>query len=150
MAIQTINFGNFEPDLPDIFTQGTSMAKNDIPHQNWYLPFKSISTDTDALTAFCRGAVAYSDGEGNTEVFAGDETKLYRLAGTTFSSVGGSTYSSGDESYWEFAKFGQQVIATNFDNNIQVRGFGASGSFADLGGSPPKAKTLFIFFVFFQ
>ena len=62
MAIQTINFGNFEPDLPDIFTQGTSMAKNVIPHQNCYLPFKSISTDTDALTAFCRGAVAYSDG----------------------------------------------------------------------------------------
>ena len=144
MAIQTINFGNFEPDLPDIFTQGTSMALNVIPHQNCYLPFKSISTDTDALTAFCRGAVAYSDGEGNTEVFAGDETKLYRLSGTTFSSVGGSTYSSGDESYWEFAKFGQQVIATNFDNNIQVRGFGASGSFADLGGSPPKAKTLCI------
>ena len=141
MPIETINFGNFEPDLPDIVIPGTSIAKNCVPHQNSYLPFNSISTDTNALTAYCRGAVAYSDQNGFTESYCGDETKLYRLATTTWASVGGSTYSCADESFWEFEKFGEQVIATNFDNNIQLRSFGASGgSFADLGGSPPKAK----------
>ena len=144
MTIQTINFGNFEPDLPDLFIPGTSIAKNCVPHQNSYLPFKAISTDSTALTAYARGAVSFSDKTAVTEMFCGDETKLYRLvnsSGTlTWTSVGGSTYACGDESYWEFIKWGEKVIATNFDNNIQIRDFGASGTFGDLGGSPPKAK----------
>ena len=106
MTIQTINFGNFEPDLPDLFIPGTSIAKNCVPHQNSYLPFNNISTDTNALTAYARGAQSFSDAEGNTEVFCGDKTKLYRLSGSTWSSVGGSTYACGDESYWEFIKWG--------------------------------------------
>ena len=140
MTMQSINFGNFEPDLPDIVTPGTSIAKNCLPHQNSYLQWLAIATDSNALDAYCRGAVSFSDSAGNSEMFAGNESKLYRLATATWTSVGGATYDCEDESYWRFAKWGEKVIATNFDDEIQIRNFGASGTFGNLGGSPPKAR----------
>ena len=91
MTMQSINFGNFEPDLPDIVTPGTSIAKNCLPHQNSYLQWLAIATDSNALDAYCRGAVSFSDSAGNSEMFAGNESKLYRLATATWTSAGGAT-----------------------------------------------------------
>jgi len=145
MATQTYTFGDFRPDLPDIGTQGVTLAKNVVPHLNSYLPFKGMSIDSTALTAYARGGVSLSDKDGNTEMYCGDATKLYRLvnsSGTlTWTSVGSSTYATGDENYWQFIKWGEKVIATNRDNNIQIANFGG-GTFGDLGGSPPKAKQI--------
>ena len=41
MATQTYTFGDFRPDLPDIGTQGVTLAKNVVPHLNSYLPLKA-------------------------------------------------------------------------------------------------------------
>lgn len=136
MPVATYTFGDFRPDLPDIGTKGVTLAKNVVPNESSYLPFKGIAIDTTALTAYARGAVALSDKNGNTEMYCGDETKLYRLVNSggvlTWTSVGGSTYATSDENYWQFIKWGEKVIATNRDNNIQIATFGG-GTFGDLG-----------------
>lgn len=135
-----IPFGEWLPDLPDLANPGATEAKNVIPHMGSYLPFRSLVVTSSALTAACQGAVAMSDKDGNTEAFAGDQTKLYRLAGQTWADKSGTTYATAATGFWRFVKWGEKVIATNGAQPVQIKDFGASGNFADLSGSPPKAK----------
>ena len=136
MTLQTISFGEWTPDLADIGNPGLTLAQNVVTHRGGYMPFKSISEDTTALSAYARGAFSASDFEGNSEVYAGDETKLYRLGGTgTWADVSGSTFSTDAENSWTFLKWGEKVIASN-DETTQIRSFGGSGNFAALSGAP--------------
>lgn len=135
-----IPFGEWLPDLPDFNNPGSTVAKNVIPHEGSYLPFLDLATTSDALTAYCRGAVAFADDDGNSEIFAGDQTKLYRLASEVWADKSGTAYTTATGYYWKFIKWGEKVIATNGSDPIQIKDFGAAGNFAALGGSPPKAR----------
>lgn len=142
MINQTLPWAEWTPDLPDI-ASGTTLAKNVITHQGSYREFNDLSVTSSALTKYCRGAAFYEDKDGNLEAFAGDETQLYRLAAASWDEkTPASPYACGTSDYFEFVKFGEAVIATNFADNVQYRAFGAAGDFADLGGSPPKAKCI--------
>jgi hypothetical protein len=135
-----IPFGEYAPDLPALGNTGAPTAKNVIPHAKGYKKFPRLSNYSSALTAYCRGAFSAMDTIGDVSSYTGDATKLYRLVGTTMtdsSKVGG--YSCAADSYWEFAKYDNQAVATNFDDTMQVITLGGS-QFADLGGSPPKAR----------
>lgn len=141
MINQTLPFAEWTPDLPDI-ASGTTEALNVIPHEGSYLPMPSLSPISSALTAYCRGAVSYTDLDGNVESYAGDETKLYRLAVATWADKSNGTYTTGTKNFWRFIQFGERVIATNLTDAIQTKAFGAGTSFAALGGSPPKAYAI--------
>lgn len=137
-----IPFGEYAPDNPALGNEGATVAKNVIPAIKGYKKFASLSNYSSALTAYCRGAFAAMDTDGNVHSYAGDATKLYRLVSTTFtdsSKTGG--YSSATDSYWEFTKYNNTCIATNFDDAIQVITLGGT-TFADLGGTPPRARHL--------
>src|SRR5690606_6638888 len=78
-------------------------------------------------------------------VFAGTAEKLYRLntaggAWEDVSKAGDYSTSTDPLDVWSFASFGERVIATNFTDPVQSFVMGSSTDFADLGGSPPKAK----------
>lgn len=134
-----LKFGEYLPDLPAFENPGATVANNVIPSTAGYRPLPTQSTvSTDAITARCRGAISAVDKSGTVYSYVGDATKLYvytSAAHTDKSKVGG--YSN--TVFWEFAKWGEKIIATNGGNTPQIITMGGA-AFADLGGSPPKAK----------
>ncbi len=139
-----IPFAEWLPDRPVYANPGATEAKNVLPGLNYYKPLRDLSPVTDALAAYCRGASAAADADGNVSVFAGDETALYTLvsgAWTDISLAGG--YNANDGQGWEFAKFGETMIATTFSDPVQFIDLGGS-NFADLITSTLKPRAAHI------
>ena len=116
-----IQVKDWVPDASDLANPGSIEIKNAVPGLNSYKPFGQLVTVTDALDARPRGAIEEKDSAGNTFQYAGDTTKLYELNGTTWGDVSvGGGYATGDGERWEFARWNEQVIATNFTDDPQV------------------------------
>jgi hypothetical protein len=132
MAI--IKFGEWLPDLPSLENPGALIAKNVIPRSTSYGPLSNITAYTDAITARCQGAISVRDFTGNVNWFAGDAAKLYRLnSGTAWSDVSKAAgYNTQDIERWRFAQFGERIIATNYNDNVQSFVLGVSTDFDDL------------------
>lgn len=135
-------YGDFLPDQMDFGNPGTSYVNNCIPFADGYKPFAGPSTFSNALTGRCQGAFVCNDKDGNTYNFAGDQTKLYSLSSATYSDVSrltGGAYSTGLDERWEFVKFGEKVIGTNFADVPQAITL-AAANFAALDATAPKAR----------
>lgn len=70
------------PDASDLGNPGSIEIFNAIPKPNSYGPFPQLVSVSDALPAYPRGAIEAKDDDGTVFQFAGDETGLYRLAGS--------------------------------------------------------------------
>ena len=142
MAAPFIPFAEYRPDLSPINGQFASVASGVVPRgPDSYGPLASLATFSGALSARCQGAFAGRDKDGSVANFAGDGTKLYKLNGSAWddvSKVGGYTINS-DEN-WRFLIFGQVIVAVSIDAVTQAWTLGSSSAFADLAGSPPKAR----------
>jgi hypothetical protein len=137
-----IKFGGFEPDQPASVEDIVS-GQNVYPRTaGTYGPVSAFSNNYSALGARCQGAFYSVDSTGNTALWAGTASVLYKLSsGVSFSDVkkvGG--YTTATDEVWEFEQFGTRVIATNFADPIQVYVLGSSALFADLSAGAPKAK----------
>lgn len=88
-----------------------------------------------------RGGIAAKDKSNSTYNYVGNETKLYSVSATTHNDVTntGGAYALTSGENWEFAKWGEQIIATCIDEPPQIITMGGA-NFADLGGTPPKAR----------
>ena len=137
-----IPFGSYAPDQPDYANAGgATVAQNVLPRtKGSYTPMASLTAVSDALTATCQGAFASRDKDGNVKTFAGDATKLYELNGSNWSDVSNGTYSLGDEETWEFAQYGERVIAVGTAQTPQDYLLGTDSAFSDLAGSPPTGR----------
>lgn len=135
-------FAEFLPDQPDFNNPGSPNINNAVPEAVGYTQLKGLSAvTTSALGSSCLGAFACKDDSSVTYNFAGTATKLYRqdtVTMTDITNVGGD-YTNGADDYWEFALWGNKIIATNFADAPQILTLGGT-NFADLSGSPPKAK----------
>jgi hypothetical protein len=127
-----IPFGEWLPDLPVFANPGATVARNVIPGPVSYQPLPGLSAySSNALDAYCRGAVAVRDNDQNAFLFAGDAGKLYQLSGTAWANASKSgNYSLPGGENWEFAKFGNDLLAVCFDEPVQAQSIG-SGSFSD-------------------
>jgi len=134
-----VPFAEWLPDLPDHMNPGATEAKNVFPAANSYRPFKNIAvTSSNALTARCQGGKTFKSDSGVVSIFMGDATKLYKLTSNAFvDESGGTTFSFPGDSYWDFIRFGEVVIAFNGDDAAQAWTLDGSSDFAALGGSPP-------------
>lgn len=94
---------------------------------------------SEALASACLGCFSFRDLSANFRTIAGTATKLYELAvDTTWTDVSIVTgYSTTNR--WRYVAWGNWIIATCYDNAIQVQKT-QGGTFANLGGSPPQAK----------
>jgi hypothetical protein len=138
-----LRYGPFQPDLPEYNNPGSSVITNVIPVAGGYEPTLALEEIGGALGGTPLGAFSALDNSGNVINFAADDGDLYKQnAGTlnwdVVSKAGG--YTTGADDFWSFTQFGNFVIATNFADAVQVFELGVSTLFADLGGSPPKAK----------
>jgi hypothetical protein len=139
-----IPFGEWLPDQPDLENPGATEAKNVVPSTaKSYGPLSTLGSVTDALDARCQGAFsARRDSDGGTYLFAGDAAKLYLAPAQAFSDVSQAavTYDCPATENWEFTQYGDRVIAVNINDAPQSYVLASSTEFADLGGSPPKAR----------
>ena len=138
-----IKFGEWLPDQEALDNRGSTEAKNVIPSLTGYRCFKELSAYSGAADTKIRGMFAAKDDSGNGAIYVGDTSKLYRLNASTSalddkSKSGG--YTTTDDESWRFVQFGETVLATNFDDPIQTSTAASGSAFADLTGSPPKAK----------
>ncbi len=79
-------------------------------------------------------------------VYAGDKTDLYVVDPTDgFTDVSGTTYAGGSAAArpWDFEVWGNDMIATNFVDPVQIR-TDNSGNFADLITSTNQPKARFV------
>lgn len=140
----SVPFGEWLPDLPPLENSGTLVAKNCIPQIKSYRELRSLSEFTDALSSPALGAFWLQIADNTVFNFAGDSTSLYELTNNntqwTNRSAGGMAYNTATN--WEFAKFGNRVIAVSIANDPQVYEAGVASAFNDLGGSPPRAARI--------
>lgn len=137
----TLTFGEWLPDQPDLGTPGIITAQNVIPAAVGYRPFARLAEDsTSALTDIPLGLFGAQAEDGSAYMFAGDTNDLYRYVSSAWSSVGGSAYGTGSEERWEFALWGDTVIATNYTAPPQKYRVGTDPTFSDLAGSPPRFR----------
>lgn len=123
-----------DPTTPGIFTDCAQV----IPSESGFTAALSpVAVGIAALPAACRGAIVANKLDGTRRLFAGTQTKLYELAGTTWTdrSKAGS-YTGSPESRWSFAQFGDTTIASNLADPMQAS---VSAAFADIP-TAPRAK----------
>lgn len=145
--------GEWTPDLGEFGNPGPLLLQNCISQGEIYKPFSSLSEATDALPALCQGAFAYRDRGGNTIIIAGTSVGLYQLNGTGWTEVtrlngAGPTllpYNGSVETFWNFCSFGTLIIATNYNDDIQVFDTTSSTNFEQLSATAPRCRTMFVY-----
>lgn len=128
-----IPFNEWIPDASDLGNPGSISIRNAVPAINSYQPHPSLVTTSSALTDYPRGAIEGIDKDQNVYQYAGDETNLYSLTGTTWGDVSkvATTYATGIEERWEFVRWKEKILATNWNDSPQQITFGGS-NFTDL------------------
>lgn len=131
-----IPFGQWLPDVsPFVKQTDLDTATNVIPEIDGYSCARGIMPITAALGSACLNGVWYADYLGAAQTFVGTASKLYKRATPTtwtdFSKVGG--YTSSD---WQFARWGNKVVACNGYNATQATDMTSGTVFADLTNAP--------------
>lgn len=139
----TLPVAEWLPDQPAIGNPGASVLHSALPRTaTSYGPMPSLAVYSSALTARCQGAYPFLDTSANVNLFAGDATKLYRATASSasFSDVSGGTYTISADQHWQFAQYGQRVMATNIGDGIQGFLVGTASAFSLLAAAAPKAR----------
>ena len=134
--IATLEFGEFTPDQPNTKTSVIG-GKNVVPNAKGYTELKAETQVSDAITARARGSVAAKSSAGDIYNYVGDNVSIYSLAGGTHTDItrASGAYTTGDGDYWEFAKFGDDMYATNYADLLQKITLGGS-NFVDVTAAP--------------
>jgi hypothetical protein len=139
MATQRIEFTEWTPDLAGV-AENLSIAQNVVPTALGYNPFPTAVNYSAAASENLNNVFA-GKFSATTNVFAGGATKLFKLdsADLSMDNVSKSgNYSN--VSKWNFAQFGDTIIAANNVNKLQGYTLGSSTLFADLDASAPVAE----------
>lgn len=127
-----VPFTEWLPDQADFRNPGTLTATNVYPTASGYSPAQGFVDETNALDAYPRGAMTLKDSSGNVRQYAGDAAKLYERVSQTWtdrSKAGG--YATGDDLNWEFTRWKDKILATNFSDDPQQLTLGGT-TFSDL------------------
>ncbi len=132
------------PDQPTLGSQGAEEIKNVYPVERGYKPIKAlVEISTNAIAEVAKGYYASHAADGATLTFAADSDHLYSYSVTTFTDISrlASPYTTQDEDeFWEFVQYGDRLLATTIENAIQYYDLDLSLNFADLAGTPPRAR----------
>lgn len=151
MPVIEVPIGEFLPAFPKQNNPGCLVANNCIPADGGYSPFlgakENVTTVTrgDLSTAGTflgpvRGAALAFRSDGSPIIVGGSGDSLFVRSGTaaTETTVAASVVSG---EFWDFAQFNDFVFATSLANKPQyLTDIDSDTSWADLTGSPPKAR----------
>ena len=123
-----------DPNSPGIFLDCTNVVPYESGFQGASTP---VAVAVSALASDSRGAVVATKLDGTRRIFAGTQTDLYELLGTTWTSRSAAgSYIGSSESRWSYCQFGDTTVASNLTDAMQSS---SSGAFAAISGAP-KAK----------
>ena len=140
-----IDFGEWLPDQPGL-TGVVKEALNVVPQAVGYGPLRTPVDYSQSASENINNVVAgRNPSSGNTEVFAGGATKLFKLDSNDLSldnvsKAGG--YSTPSEQKWRFTQFGNVLIGANAQAKLQYWTLGTSTAWADLAADAPTARYL--------
>jgi hypothetical protein len=144
-----IDFGEWTPDRPPLVNQRTlKTCKNVLPIVGGYGPQSGLATVSgfSALAERARGAISIKDAFGNPATYVGTETKLYCLGAQDATGEGlvdvtrtSGAYNASDDARWEFALFGNILIAVNPNDDTQYINVSTGTNFAALRGDAADA-----------
>lgn len=140
-----MNFDEWLPDQPGL-TGAVKEALNVVPQAVGYGPLRTPVDYSQSASETLNNVVAgRNPSSGNTEVFAGGATKLFKLDSNDLtlddvSKAGG--YSTPTEQKWRFTQFGNVLIAANSDEVLQYWTLGTSTAWDDLDAAAPQARYL--------
>lgn len=139
MDAPEIPFGEFLPSAPDYKNPGCVVADNCVPVPGGYGPLRTPELSASSFTGECRGAQLFFS-DDTAFIAGGTTTTLFTKVGATLDSDGGYTDVPAGDS-WDFAQFGNMIIATSISNAPQhLADYTAATTWAALTGSPPMAK----------
>lgn len=108
-----------------------------------YLPMPSLEPISQAMQGEIRGSFAMRDAEGKVFIFLATANKLYIMDNIQNDwrdiSREGAAYAASKIAPWDFALFGNYIIAVNANDKPQIYEIGQSIKFRDMAGSPPRA-----------
>lgn len=127
-----------EPDLSDF----TNIASNVIAlTPQSYGPVRAqVAYSTNAIDSVCLGMGSAEDIDNDHFVFAGTTTKLWAITvgARVWEDLSGSPYMASGN--WYFAQYKNAMLATDYDNPIQILDMDGGGVFGQLSASAPKAR----------
>jgi hypothetical protein len=130
--------GEWTPDIVAIAGTGLQDARNVVPAVDGYEQLGSMSPKTAAVSEKVLSGAWFLDEDNASQTFAGTGVGLYkRTDGTDWTDLSQETPYTG--SYWEFAKWGNQVIACNYADATQYIDMTIGTEFDDLPNAP-KAR----------
>jgi hypothetical protein len=142
MALSRITFGEWTPDQPGI-TNGLQKAENVYSKQFGYGAIPTSVDYSAAADQALNSVVAAKTTVGGTLLFAGGDTKLFKLDPSDLSldnvSKSGNYTTSADQG-WKFTQFGNVLIAANGTAKLQGFNVNSSSLFADLAADAPTAR----------
>lgn len=134
-----IPLGPFEPDRAELDSGGVPYAINVYPAGDSKKPLPSSSAFTDALASEPRGLWLANTNAGDFVVYAAVETALYRLGGTSWTSIGTGLTGPGTE-LWAGVQFGTDFFFNNVNDGLQIFDIEAGSAISAVGGSSPNAR----------
>jgi hypothetical protein len=144
MSQLEVQFGKYRPDY-DPATDDVTTLENLLYYDGKYFAFAEPQAyTTSPLTDDPLRLFAVETAAGDKETFVATDLAIHRLgtgpAWTDVSKSGGYSVNSGDT--WDWTVYGNTVVCVGGLNVApQALSDVTAGSFADLGGTPPSAKT---------
>lgn len=140
--LEQLRFGKFAPDQPTLGNPGMELVRNVLPRLNGYDSLPQLNPYlTDLLPERATGALGAKGLTGETYLYVGTVEKLYSLSGTQWNDVSKLAGSYTDPAQWQFAQFGDVVIAGHIGDRLQAITLGAA-NFDNLTSSLIQASTI--------
>jgi hypothetical protein len=139
-----LSFGEYRPDVAPYKSTYSQTAQNVVPRADGYGPWRSFTPYSNPMPGATpnRGFFYARKTDGSVAVFAGTLNKLYELNATNllWDDKSGAAYSNLPSGYhWQFAQFGNFVVAVQPNVVPQVFDLSSSATFSNLGGTPPQS-----------
>lgn len=139
MAQSRITFGEWLPDQPGL-AGALTIAKNVYPKAVGYGPIAQEEELSKDASEDLNNIGTALNNTGSTFVFAGGSTKLFLLDSNDLSldDVSGATYSTVNR--WNFAQFGNLMLAASNSNKLQAYNMSNTVGFVDVDAGAPTAR----------
>lgn len=139
-----IPFAPFEPDRTRYALDVSTAQINAIPIKDGWGPLPDLVSISQALNAPCLGAWSVRKQDGSYRIIAATGAAIFQLDGTDYSwtdiSGPSAPYSVPVGDKWSATKYGQLLILCNLGDDPQYLDIDTGTAFADLPGTPPKAR----------
>lgn len=107
---------------------------------------KTTSTDLSVFDVSSTIRITNSANNNTDQIISSANATSIETTGTTIVNETASAtvtiqriYNTSSQNYWEFAKYGELLIGTNYNDPVQAVSLGAA-YFSNLAGAPPKAR----------